>query len=361
MNITINDIEKSQKELLFSLTPEDMKPYVEAASQRLGKDLKVKGFRDGKVPASVVVQAFGKEAIWNEASADAIEESYAKAMNEYDLQPIGRPRVDITKLVADNDFEFKVTVPCDPPVELPDYKAIAAKIVQEESKRGAEVDEHEVEETLSIIQGSRTTKGEDGVEVKPELDDEFARSLGGFKDLEELKTSIRGGIAKEKEQAKAETMRLKIVEGIRKKMKVEISDLLIANELDKMEDEMESRVTSMGTSMEEYLTQIGKTTKELREEWGQKALERVQTALLLRHIADAEGIEPDEAQVENDANAYLRQFGEPEEAQKAISPDLLRTYIRGMLRNEAVFAFLEGKKKAEDESTSSDKTPEPIN
>jgi trigger factor len=352
MNITINDIEKSQKELLFSLSPEDMKPYVDEAAERLGKDLKVKGFRDGKVPTSVVVQAFGKEALWNEASADAIEESYAKAITEHDIQPIGRPRVDITKLVADNDFEFKVTIPCDPPVELPDYKSIAAKVVSDEAKNDTAIDEHEVEETLSLIQNSRMTKGEDGAEVKPELNDEFAKSLGGFKDLEELKTSIREGIAKEKEQAKAETTRLKIVEGIRKKAKMEISDLLIANELDKMQDEMVSRISSMGTSVEEYLSQIGKTMDEVREGWKEKALERVQTALILRRIADAEGIEPDEKQVEADANAYLRQFGEPEEANKAVSPELLRTYIRGMLRNEKVFAFLEGK----DTEVSSDET-----
>lgn len=346
MNITINDIEKSQKELLFSLTPEDMKPYVEEAAQRLGKDLKVKGFRDGKVPTSVVLQAFGKEALWNEASADAIEESYAKAVTEHDIQPIGRPRVDITKLVADNDFEFKVTIPCDPPVQLPDYKDIAAKVVRDEAKKEVEVDEHEVEETLGVIQNSRATKGEDGQEHRPELDDEFAKSLGGFKSLEELKASIRDGITKEKKQAKAEAIRLKVMEGIRKKAKMEISDLLIANELDKMQDEMVSRVTSMGSTVEEYLSQIGKTMEGVREGWQTTALERVQTALLLRRIAEAEGIEPDEKKVEAEANAYLRQFGEPEEASKTVSPELLRTYIRGMLRNEKVFELLEGKSEA---------------
>ena len=343
MNLTINDIEKSQKKLLFSLTPDDMQPYVEMAAERLGKDLKVKGFRDGKVPTSVVTQAFGKEALWNEASADAIEDSYAKAVTEHDLQPIGRPRVDITKLVPDNDFEFTVTIPCDPPVELPDYKEIAAKVVKDEQKKEIEIDEHEVEETLSVIQNSRATQGEDGKEQKPELDDEFAKSLGGFKDLEELKASIRDGITKEKKQAKAEAIRLKVMEGIRKKAKMEISDLLIANELDKMQDEMVSRVTSMGSTVEEYLTQIGKTMDEVRTGWEDKALERVQIALLLRRIAEAEGIEPDETKVESEANAYLRQFGEPEEASKAVSPELLRTYIRGMLRNEKVFELLEGK------------------
>lgn len=343
MNVGITDIEQSQKELMFSLTPEDMKPYVEKTAQRLGQEMKLKGFRDGKIPASVVQQTLGAETVWNEAIADAIEDSYAKAVGEHDLQPIGRPRVDILKLVPGNDFEFKVTIPCDPPVELPkDYRDIARKIVEKENGKPVEVDEHEIEETLSVIQNSRAEKGEDGAEVKPELNDEFAKSLGAFSSLQELKDSIREGVVKEKEQARAESTRLKVIEAIAEKTKVDIADLLVANELDKMQDEFASQATSMGTTLDEYLKQIGKTMEEVRDGWKDRAKERVRTALILRAIADEADLEPSDEEVAKRADEYLRQFGDPEEANKQVSPELLRAYIRGMLRNEKVFELLEG-------------------
>ena len=105
MKVEITDIEQSQKELKFSLSPEDMKPYVEKTAQRLGQEMKLKGFRDGKIPASVVQQTLGAETVWNEAIADAIEESYAAAVGEHDNTPIpadaiGRDLRDYQRLAA---------------------------------------------------------------------------------------------------------------------------------------------------------------------------------------------------------------------------------------------------------------------
>ena len=49
---------------------------------------------------------------------EAIEESYKKALQEQDIKPAGQPRVDITKLVAGNDVEFKIRVPLEPDVHV---------------------------------------------------------------------------------------------------------------------------------------------------------------------------------------------------------------------------------------------------
>lgn len=370
MNVNVTDLEKNEKELSFSLTPADMERFLDSAAKRLSKDMKIKGFREGSVPRNVVESTLGREKVWHEASSEAIEESFINAIREHNIEPIGRPRVEVLKLVPDNDFEFKAIVPISPEVTLPDYKGIAKKINKE--KKEVTVEEKEIEETLKMLQRSRAqqemseedkkdtdgkdadkkaaspSKSSDGDssgqaldEKLPELNDEFAKNLGNFENLEALKKSVGDGIKKEKEHTERERIRIKVLEEIGKQIKIEISDVLLQNELDKMQEEFTGQIASMGMQTEEYLKNIKKTWKEVREGWADRALQRIMAALLLREIADAEDIEPDVSTIEEESEKYLRQHGSIEEAKKSIDPEALRLYIRGILRNEKVLELLE--------------------
>ena len=338
MNITIQDHEKNQKKLLISLSPEDMKPYLQSAAQARGKNITIKGFRKGAAPYDVLEKSIGKEALWHEASADAIEQSYGEALKKHNLQPVGNPRVDITKSVPGNNFEFSVLVPLEPAFELPQYREIARDIVKKNKKTEITVDEHEVEEALNTLAKSRSTQGEDK-EVK--LDDEFAKSMGAFKTLEHLKESIREGIRKEQEQQRVEALRLKIIEAIRKETSMEVADLLIDNELTRMRDDLERHVASLDMSFDDYLKKAGQTREQLNENWKDKAKGRVEASFILKAIADAEDINPSSEEIEEHANRYLSGFDSPEHAESSIHPDVLRSHIRGMIRNDKVFNFLE--------------------
>ncbi|MEX2008202.1 MAG: trigger factor [Candidatus Spechtbacterales bacterium] len=352
MSVTITDQEKNQKELLFSLTPQEMEPFLDSAAQRLSGTMKVKGFREGHVPRKVVEQSLGVESVWREAVAEAVEESYIKVVEEHNLEPISRPRVDITKLVPDNNLEFKVLVPVSPQLELPDYLALARE-VHGSHKEEVVVEDKEVDDALAWLQKSRVQKSDlpadetaqagEGKEPElPALDDAFAQSLGDFETMEDLKGNIRDGIQKEKEDQAKQKRRLAVLEAIRKKLNLEISDLLIENELDRMQDEFAEQVAGIGLKLDEYLEKIGKDAAQMREGWKERAEERVATALILRAIADKEGIDVPEEDLEREANKYLMQFGSIEEARKQINPAMLRSYIRNIMRNEKVFEVLEG-------------------
>ena len=353
MRTELKDKENNEKEILVTLTPADMEQYLERAAQRLALDMKVKGFRDGQIPRRVVENVAGKNRVWNEAASEAMESSYTKAMGQQDIEPIGRPKADIIKLVPDNDFEFKITIPVMPALTLPDYKKIAADIFKKENKesKGVTVEEKEVEDALQWLRKTRipTDSGEntDSHEQKvgglPEIiDDKFAESVGGFKTLKELKDSMKDGIKKEKENRERERVRLKILDAILEKVNFQISDILVEQELDKMEDELARQVGQMGMAMEDYLKKIGKKQDELRAGWRQKAQQRVSTAILLRSIGNAEKIEVSEEEVEQEVGHYLSQFNSIDEAKRHIDPILLSSYIRGILRNKKVFELLGG-------------------
>ena len=338
MNSTIQDYEKNQKKLLISLSPEDMNPYLLRAAQERGKNLTIKGFRKGAAPYDIVEKSIGKETLWHEASADAIESSYATALKEHNLQPVGNPRVDITKSVPGNNLEFSVLVPLAPVFELPKYNAIARDIVKDSKKTPITVDEHEVEEALNVLAKSRSADDE---KQDVQLNDEFAKSVGSFETLEQLKESVREGIKKEQTQQRVEALRLKIIEAIRKETSMEVADLLIENELTRMRDDLERHVASLDISFDEYLKKAGQTIEQLNENWKEKAQGRVEASFILNAIADAENINPSNEEIEEHANRYLSGFESPEHAESSIHPDVLRSHIRGMIRNDKVFNFLE--------------------
>ena len=123
-----------------------------------------------------------------------------------------------------------------------------------------------------------------------------------------------------------------------------VSELLIENELQAMEQELQERIAGLGMEFEEYLKKMGKSLEELRESWQEKAKARVESAVILSNIAKSEGIEPTDQEVEDHSNQYLRHFGAPEQAQEAVDPVMLKRYIFGMLQNEKVLEFLEGQK-----------------
>lgn len=176
---------------------------------------------------------------------------------------------------------------------------------------------------------------------KPNLDDDFARGLGQFQTLEEVKKSIAEGMTQEKIEKERERIRILMIEEISKNAKIEVPPVLIDTELAKMQGELHSGVTSMGMKWEDYLSHIKKTPEDLAREWQEDAKKRVRIALTLRAIGEKEKVEVSEEEVEARANKFLAQFRSAKEAEKDMDPGELREYARGILRNEKVFELLE--------------------
>jgi len=342
MKTDIKDIGKSQKEILISLSPKEMEPFLDKAANRLAKDMKIKGFREGHIPRNIVEGSVGKDRVWQEASGEIIEEKYIDILETQKISPIGRPQVSVLKLVPGNNFEFKIVIPVMPEVVLPDYREIAKKYLSKHQEK-VSITDKEVEDALKWLQKTRGESDTDkDKKTKPqELDDKFAQSLGDFKTLEDLKKSVKEGLLQEKEQKQKQRARLEILDEIEKKIDLEIPEILIQEELDKMQRELEQQAESLGMSLEKYLENAKQTLQTVRAGWESTAKNRIANTLILRLIADKENIEPDEGEIEERVNKYLSQFSNTEEAQKDIDPEYLRLYIRGIIKNEKVFAFLE--------------------
>jgi trigger factor len=148
-------------------------------------------------------------------------------------------------------------------------------------------------------------------EELPELNDEFIKKLGDFKDVDDFKTKMKESIGQEKAAHTVAKRRQEIVDGIIKETKGDMPDSMVEEELQGMLSQLMEDVKRMGvTNEEEYFKAINKTKDELKEEWKGDATKRAMMNLALPEIAKAEGIKPDAEKVEEQINMIKEQHKE---------------------------------------------------
>lgn len=146
MKVTVATLPKSQYELLIELSAEEMKPYLDKAVEKLGREVKIEGFRPGKATFEVLKNKIGEQSIWEEAGYIAINKTLDQAIRENIKEDIvGQPQVNVTKLAPGNPLEYKVVVAILPSVTLGDYKNFKIKL------GGIKVGEPEVEKILADL------------------------------------------------------------------------------------------------------------------------------------------------------------------------------------------------------------------
>lgn len=176
--------------------------------------------------------------------------------------------------------------------------------------------------------------------ILPELNDEFAKTLGKFENLEQLKKSVKEGLLMEKEKKEKDRLRMEILEKIAEKTEMELPDILVESEKEKMTHELEHNVEQFGLTLENYLNQVKKTVDELKKDWQKDAEKRAKAALILREIAAKERLAPTEEEIAEKTKETLAHYHSVQEAGQ-IDPAAVRDYVEGQLKNEKVFEFLE--------------------
>lgn len=174
----------------------------------------------------------------------------------------------------------------------------------------------------------------------PELSDEFAKTLGRFVSVQDLKNNVSEGLRMEKETKARDERRAKITEALVKNISVELPDELVRIELNKMFMELSESLGRMNLTLENYLNHIGKTPEELKKDWDPQAVKRVKAALALKEIAKRENIEVSDHEIEERLSQILRN-APPMQPGQNLDLTTIRGYVRGIIRNEKVFALLE--------------------
>ena len=151
MDVTVKKLPGSKAELSVTLPWDEWKKEIDHAALELAKDVKVAGFRPGKVPRDVIEKRFGKQVLLVEAAEHAVRHSYPKALEKEKVDAIGEPDVNLGKLLEGEELSYTVTTSVMPEVKLKDWKEAVEKVNREAQGKEEAVDETEVENELKRL------------------------------------------------------------------------------------------------------------------------------------------------------------------------------------------------------------------
>jgi trigger factor len=379
MKVSLKNISESKVVLTISADAADMAPVKKQIVANLVKDVKMPGFREGKVPVELAEKQLDPNMIQAHVLDEVINQVYTQAVVQEKLRVVASPKIEIKKFVPFTDLEYTAEVDIVGAVKLPNYKTITVK------KQPVKVTEADVKEVLNRLQlqGAEYTEVEraakdgdrvwidfEGTDAKgepvngatgkeyplalgsntfipgfeenlvglkkdeektftipfpkdygvkalqgkkvtfkvtvtklegtktSEINDEFAKKMGPFKDLAHLKQDIKAQITEERERQAAQQYENDIIKSLVAKLKIEIPQALLDEQIELVDREFRQNLTYRGQTIQEYLEASEQTEEQYKEnELIPVATERIKAGLMLSEIANKEGIDVSDDEV----------------------------------------------------------------
>ncbi len=128
MKSAVETLSPTRAKLTVEVPFEELKPSLDAAYQKIAKQINVPGFRRGKVPPQVIDRQVGRGVVLDEAVNDVLPKAYVEALQENNLTPLAQPEIEVTKFEDNDALEFTAEVDVKPEIELPSYDGLEASV-----------------------------------------------------------------------------------------------------------------------------------------------------------------------------------------------------------------------------------------
>ncbi len=304
---------KSIVEVTVTVPWNDLQTSWDATLQKMAQDVEIAGFRKGAAPLPMVEQQLGSR-LQDEVLKVAMPNFLIEALKGTDIIPIDYPKYDVLSFVKGSQLQFKATITNRPAVTVGNYKTI--KVTRPTPKS---VTEEEVQKVIDDLykrwqarqapvvgnqpaptqnatgsnagsisfQGGQTKSPSDGEVSGP--DDAFAKAMGAMS-LIDLKAKIRKDLEANVSYNNELDYEEAILQEVEKMTTVELPEILIQDELNRMLVSLQRRVADMGLLLEDYLKGQGKTMEQLKSEWRVQSEKNVRMELGLADIARQENV-----------------------------------------------------------------------
>lgn len=426
MEPIINELPGSKVELKFTVTPEEVKPYIDAVVVEVGQEKTIPGFRPGKAPKEEIIKVLGGEMqLWQLAFERVVRTWFVKTVIDKGYETIGSPEIAVDQLTPGQDVKFTCTVAIMPSIRnaheiaepfvvmdvkevkdeevekaIEELRAMRRKevaslkpsqkegmvLVDMEMKKdgvlleGGQAKDYKIylgenhyipklsEQLLGVNKGDKKNftlpfpddhfqkmyAGKDidfEVIVKevyeiqlPEVDDEFAKSLG-IESVAALKELLHKNLKAENERRALEVAEIELLETlVNKSLFTEVPEILLKEETRRMFEEMRHDIEERGGKMEDYLTSLKKSADEFKIEMLPTAEKRVKTAVYVKHIAKANDLAVSDEELDMEIDKVLEKAKDQDkEVKERISSPEYREYVQAMMRNRKTLEFLKEK------------------
>jgi trigger factor len=155
VTVSTSELPEATAKLEIEVSPDAVESALSHAAEHMAGEIKIPGFREGKVPPEIARQKLGDAAIFEHAFDESVGGWYGEALEAADIAPIGSPSLEsVPSWEKGEPLKFELTVPVRPVAEVGDYEGI------EVGKKDAEPDTSAVDSELAVMQ-DRFSKLED--------------------------------------------------------------------------------------------------------------------------------------------------------------------------------------------------------
>ena len=324
--------EKQGNQVVLDVEEEYSKlaPHIKEAYNEVSKEVKIPGFRSGKIPLDVLKKYVNEDSVMDRAIQLLVADIYPNVIDSSEIKPVDYPKVEIKKLDKNSPITFNIKVDVYPEIKLGHYKGIKVK------KKGTTVTDDEVEKTLDFVK-KNYAKQNNIDENAVVMDDDFAKKISTAGTIAALRDLIRSNIGVEKQNDANSSMRDDITRKLSEVVEGEIPKAMIEREIDGMISDLEISLKRSKMTLESYLSAVKKDKNKLREDMDPPARIRIKAKLALEKIADKEDIKIEEEELNKELAALAQHAGkDPDEYKAEISEGALESVKDYMLKEKAI-------------------------
>jgi trigger factor len=417
MQVTVKDVSTVKKILSIEVPEKDVVQELDNAYKTLKKNAKIKGFRPGKAPRSVL-ERYYKQDVHNDVTSKLLQDSFIAALKETELSIVGQPQLDPPSLDEKGPYKYEATVEVKPELGELDFKGLKLqknlyevsdeeidtqlKLLQKNlAKREPITEERPVQEddfvsidyqgfkdgqpfvetqktknfTMKVGAGSilkefdeqiigmqpgasreiqvkfpedyfndklanheitfQTTVNEIREEKLPEIDDEFAKELGQYENLDAVKKAITDNLQQGYDKRVEHELNEQIFEALIAKTEFELPESMVEYELEGIVEEAERSFAYYNKSMEE----AGLSKEKLSEQYRGTAEKQVRRHLILGQIVDQEKLTLADGELEKGFEEIAASVNQPAEQIRSYyqqNSDKLEIFKHTLLEKDAI-------------------------
>jgi len=422
MQVTVEDINSVKKKLHIEIPNDVVVKELDQAYKNLKKTAKIKGYRPGKTPRSVLERLFKKD-VHSDVSYKLLQDSLINAIKEKDLKVIGTPKIDPPELNAKEPYKYDATVEVQPEIDELDFKGLKLKktlyrVSNEEMSAQLKMlqknlaQQKTVEEPRPLQKGDfalidyegfkdgkpfvETQKTENFTlkvgngqifkefneqligmnpgeskeinihfpedyfnkklanlditfhvklneireEVLPEINDEFAKDLGKYETLDELKNAISDNLQQGYEKRTEQELNEQIFTALIAKKGFEAPDIMVEYELNGIIADIERSFAYNNTSMED----LGLSKENLSEKYRDTAIKQVKRHLILNKLIEQEKLPLSDEEINNGFKEMSKVFNKPLEEISSFykqNEDNLELFKNTLLEKKSIKLIIE--------------------
>lgn len=268
-------------QITFTIPYSEIKENRLKATEELGKEMEIPGFRKGKAPTDKVIDSVDQNKLLEKTLAHILPKLLSDVITKNKLKPAIYPKFELIKANENEDWQIRAKTCELPEVKLGDYK----KVIKD-----------------NIAPSKIWTPGKD---------------------------------KKDKELTNAEKEQL-VLKALIESVEIDIPNMLIDEEANLKLSSLLQRIEKLGLNLDSYLASIGKTAESLRKEYKEQAKNGLVVDILLTKIAESESLTVNQKDIDA---AITAAKADPNVASDIDSPQR-KQFIESILRRRRALSFL---------------------